>query len=133
MPSMRSPGVSHSYVFDFFFPVTSWMVRQESYHRMLARVVVKSDHGFRAPECCTTTTSSPDHGVDDDSIFDPCAVYPTGAALAGNCTCAGAEVEKNGMGLAAVAGIVFVIFADAMCAVSEDLFFGQDTARSCPS
>ena len=23
------------------------MVRQESYHRMLARVVVKSDHGFR--------------------------------------------------------------------------------------
>lgn len=117
MPSMRSPGVSHSYVFEFFFPVTSWMIRQESYHRMLARVVVKSDYGFRGDRVLHYYDFIDMRPyVDDDSIFDPCAVYPTGAALAGNCTCAGAEVEKNGMGLAAVAGIVFVILLVAMCA-----------------
>ena len=31
------------YVYEFYFPVSSWMIRYESYHRMLWRVVVKSD------------------------------------------------------------------------------------------
>ena len=101
---------------------------------MLARVVVKSDHGFRGDRVLHYYDFIDMRPyVDDDSIFDPCAVYPTGAALAGNCTCAGAEVEKNGMGLAAVAGIVFVILLPPCAPVSEDLFFGQDTARSRPS
>ena len=34
------------YTYEFYFPVSSWMIRRES-HRMLWRVVVKSDEGFR--------------------------------------------------------------------------------------
>lgn len=88
MPPFGRDGTTHSYTFEYYFPVSSWMIRRESYHRMLARVVVKSDKGFSGHPILhyyDFVDMIPDVGSME--VFNPCEVYSAAKALAGNCTC----------------------------------------------
>ena len=88
MPSFRDPSTTISYVYEFYFPISSWMVRRESFHRMISRVVVRSDSGMRGlPVLHYYDFIDFKPEVDDLSIFNPCEVYNSGAPLSGNCTC----------------------------------------------
>lgn len=88
MPAFGRARSSHTYTFEFYFPVTSWMYRRESYHRMLSRVVLRSEKGFRGhPVLHYYDFIDMVPRVDDMSVFNPCLVHNTGKPLAGNCTC----------------------------------------------
>ena len=87
IPSFSDPPASISYVYEFYFPISSWMVRRESYHRMLSRIVVRSDSGMRGvPVLHYYDFLDFKPEVDDLSVFNPCEVYNVGSPLAGNCT-----------------------------------------------
>jgi hypothetical protein len=88
MPSFRDPTRTISYLYEFYFPVSSWMVRRESFHRMLSRIVVRSDSGMRGvPVTHFYDFIDFKPEVDVLSIFNPCEIYNSGALLSGNCTC----------------------------------------------
>jgi hypothetical protein len=87
MPAFGSFASSHAYTFEFYFPVSSWAIRRESYHRMLSRVVIRSDKGFRGgPVLHYYDFVDMIPEVTDMRVFNPCDVY-SGKPLAGNCTC----------------------------------------------
>ena len=88
IPSFSDPSMTVSYIYEFYFPISSWMIRRESFHRMLSRIVVRSDSGMRGRSVLhyyDFIDFKPE--VDNFSIFNPCEVYNSGAPLSGNCTC----------------------------------------------
>ena len=57
---------------------------------------MKSDYGFRGDRVLHYYDFIDMRPyVDDDSIFDPCAVYPTGAALAGTALARGLRLRRT--------------------------------------
>lgn len=125
MPAFGRSGVPRSYTFEFYFPVSSWMIRRESYHRILSRVVIKSDMGFSGhPVLHYYDFVDMIPSVDDMSVFNPCQVYNTGnKPLAGNCTCglpgapvqapwakAGGDDEAKEQGELAVVAVMGLVF-----------------------
>jgi hypothetical protein len=80
-------GTNHSYTYEYYFPVSSWMIRRESYHRMLSRVVIKSTKGFRGgPVVHYYDFVDMVPYINDMDVFNPCDVF-AGKPLSGNCTC----------------------------------------------
>ena len=133
------------YVYEFYFPVSSWMIRYESYHRMLWRVVVKSDEGFRGqPVLHFYDFIDMVPFIEDMEVFNPCNVYNTGKPLAGNCSCGriGAPVPppaswggggsgEEGMNAGEVAGlsIFFLIFGSSVSFIGTYVYFTQFVNR----
>ena len=74
-PAFGRAASSHAYVFEYYFPVSSWMIRRESYHRMLSRVAgvdgstrpptkvkpTASTHSITSPKAPLTTTNIRPH------------------------------------------------------------------------
>ena len=88
IPSFSDPSMTVSYIYEFYFPISSWMIRRESFHRMLSRIVLRSDSGMRGRSVLhyyDFIDFEPE--VDNFSIFNPCEVYNSGAPPSGNCTC----------------------------------------------
>ncbi len=134
------------YTYEFFFPVSSWMIRRESYHRMLWRVVVKSDNGFRGqPVLHFYDFVDMVPYVEDMEVFNPCNVYNTGKPFAGNCTCGrigspapapaswggGGGSGEEGMKAGEVAGlsIFFLVFGSAVSFIGTYVYFTQHANR----
>ncbi len=133
------------YVYEFYFPVSSWMIRYESYHRMLWRVVVKSDEGFRGqPVLHFYDFIDMVPFIEDMEVFNPCNVYNTGKPLAGNCSCGriGAPAPppaswgdggsgEEGMNAGEVAGlsIFFLIFGSSVSFIGTYVYFTQFVNR----
>ena len=134
------------YTYEFFFPVSSWMIRRESYHRMLWRVVVKSDNGFRGqPVLHFYDFVYMVPYVEDMEVFNPCNVYNTGKPFAGNCTCGrigspapapaswggGGGSGEEGMKAGEVAGlsIFFLVFGSAVSFIGTYVYFTQHANR----
>ena len=133
------------YLYEFYFPVSSWMIRRESYHRMLWRVVVKSDEGFRGqPVLHFYDFIDMVPFVEDMEVFNPCNVYNTGKPLAGNCSCGrvdapapppaswgGGGSGKKGMNAGEVAGlsIFFLIFGSSVSFIGTYVYFTQFANR----
>jgi hypothetical protein len=133
------------YVYEFYFPVSSWMIRYESYHRMLWRVVVKSDEGFRGqPVLHFYDFIDMVPFIEDMEVFNPCNVYNTGKPLAGNCSCGrigapapppaswgGGGSGEEGMNAGEVAGlsIFFLIFGSSVSFIGTYVYFTQFVNR----
>ena len=133
------------YVYEFYFPVSSWMIRYESYHRMLWRVVVKSDEGFRGqPVLHFYDFIDMVPFIEDMEVFNPCNVYNTGKPLAGNCSCGridapapppaswgGGGSGEEGMNAGEVAGlsIFFLIFGSSVSFIGTYVYFTQFANR----
>ena len=134
------------YTYEFFFPVSSWIIRRESYHRMLWRVVVKSDNGFRGqPVLHFYDFVDMVPYVEDMEVFNPCNVYNTGKPFAGNCTCGrigspapapaswggGGGSGEEGMKAGEVAGlsIFFLVFGSAVSFIGTYVYFTQHANR----
>ena len=134
------------YTYEFFFPVSSWMIRRESYNRMLWRVVVKSDNGFRGqPVLHFYDFVDMVTYVEDMEVFNPCNVYNTGKPFAGNCTCGrigspapapaswggGGGSGEEGMKAGEVAGlsIFFLVFGSAVSFIGTYVYFTQHANR----
>ena len=134
------------YTYEFFFPVSSWMIRRESYHRMLWRVVVKSDNGFRGqPVLHFYDFVDMVPYVEDMEVFNPCNVYNTGKPFAGNCTWGrigspapataswggGGGSGEEGMKAGEVAGlsIFFLVFGSAVSFIGTYVYFTQHANR----
>ena len=120
MPNRRVPGgAASTYQFEFYFPVTSWLIRREHYHRTLARVVVRSDSGFRGDKVLhfyDFVDFRPYHSDDpSENVFDPCAVFDADR-MAGNCTCRGATREGFGKAAEAAATAILILLIVAGCA-----------------
>ena len=140
MPSFSNPSASISYVYEFYFPISSWMIRRESFHRMLSRIVVKSDSGMQGvPVLHYYDFIDFKPEVEDASIFNPCEVWSTGAPLAGNCTCGspgvvapapsawgssgGGDVDMVKARLQAMTAAVVVLALVIICACVGTAFF----------
>mmetsp|Transcript_6708 Transcript_6708/g.17169 ORF Transcript_6708/g.17169 Transcript_6708/m.17169 type:complete len:488 (+) Transcript_6708:44-1507(+) len=83
-----APTGGVNYTFEFYFPVSSWMVRRETYHRLLSRVVLRSDSGFRGiPVLHYYDFVDMVPLIPDMNVFNPCDLYYGSKPMAGNCTC----------------------------------------------